>query len=190
MEEQALNVLARRFRDSDMRSFKKIVDSLTESLMALAYRYTRDWESARDLCQDTWLRVYEKIGAYDPARPFSTWLYTIHRNGCLSYIRRASFQREVPAGGAVPEPGTGAADCPDPHREIEKREFARRLREAMKDLTDRQLEVFTRVDIEQQDRDAAARELGMNAATLRTTLHFARRRLAERLRKMESDHAL
>lgn len=166
-----------------MQSFKRIVDAMTRSLIAFAYRYTRDWESARDLCQDTWLKVYEKISAYDPARSFSSWLFTIHRNRCLSYIRRAAFHREVPEDFANPELGVSETHFSNPHDEIEKEEFTRHLAEAMNNLSERQLLVFTRVDIEQRNQEEAARELGMNATTLRTTLHFARRRLAGLLKK-------
>ncbi len=183
MEDSTLTSLAREFREGSMQSFKRIVDAMTRSLIAFAYRYTRDWESARDLCQDTWLKVYEKISAYDPARSFSNWLFTIHRNGCLSYIRRASFRREVPEDSVNPERGGAETRFSDPYDKIEKQEFTRRLAEAMNHLSERQLLVFTRVDIEQRNQEEAARELGMNAATLRTTLHFARKRLAGLLKK-------
>ncbi len=203
MEEKQLTSLARAFGEGDMDSFKHIVDVMSRPLIAMAYRYTREWESARDLCQDTWLTVYEKISQYDPRRPFSNWLFTIHRNGCLSFIRRAAFRREVPAIDADILPGgcaeasarsqspanagaaVRAADRSDPLAAFEQREFGRRLREAMSCLSPRQLVVFTRVDIEQIGQSEAARALGMNPATLRTTLHNARRRLAARLRKME-----
>lgn len=188
-----------------MDSFKRIVNAMSRPLIAMAYRYTRDWESARDLCQDTWLTVYEKISQYEPERPFSIWLFTIHRNGCLSFIRRAAFRREVPSidadiqtGGcdeasarsqvaAQAQAAVRAGGCSDPLASFERREFSRRLREAISCLTERQFVVFTRVDIEQIGQAETARALGMNPATLRTTLHNARKRLAARLRKMEAE---
>ncbi len=201
MEEKQLTSLARTFREGDMDSFKRIVNAMSRPLIAMAYRYTLEWESARDLCQDTWLTVYEKISRYDPERPFSKWLFAIHRNGCLSFIRWSAFRREVSVIDADITPGGGAeasaraqaaaragaavraADCSDPLAELERREFGQRLREAMGCLSERQLVVFTRVDIEQVAQAEAARTLDMNPATLRTTLHNARRRLAARLRK-------
>ncbi len=53
-------------------------------------------------------------------------------------------------------------------------------------LSESQRQVFARVDIEGRDQQEVARELGVKYATLRTTLHFARRRVAETLSEMES----
>ena len=189
MDEKQLTSLARAFREGDMRGFERIVNTMNRPLIAMAYRYTGEWESARDLSQETFLAVYEKIDAYDPARPFSSWLFAIHRNGCLSYIRRAAFRYEVPTAEFDTRPGTGAAatDTADPPSDFERREFGRRLREAMSCLSPQQLIVFTRIDLEQNDQAEAARALGMNPATLRVTLHNARKRLAAHLRKMETE---
>jgi RNA polymerase sigma factor (sigma-70 family) len=59
-----------------------------------------------------------------------------------------------------------------------------RLLEAMADLSESQRQVFARVDLEQMGQLEAAQALGIKPATLRTTLHFARKKLAETLRRM------
>ena len=74
------------------------VETLSRPLMALAYRYTRDWEWARDLTQETWVKVHEHIGRYEKARSFTSWLYAIHRNGCRDHLRRPWVQQERTPG--------------------------------------------------------------------------------------------
>jgi RNA polymerase sigma-70 factor (ECF subfamily) len=185
MDDEKISELAADFRGGDHGSFRTLVDSLTRSLLATAYRYTGNWETARDLTQETWIRVHERIGHYDPARPFRPWLTTIHRNGCLNHLRRAATQREVATDAQTIEFLPGAVQGGDPGEVVKQREFAIMLRRAMLALTEKQRTVFAHVDIEQIDQQEVARMLHMSFSTLRTTLHFARKRLAGLLRKME-----
>ena len=56
---------------------------------------------------------------------------------------------------------------------------------ALGHLSESQRQVFLRVDLEQGDQKRVAQALGIKFATLRTTLHFARKRVAAALREME-----
>jgi len=171
--------LARASREGDQHSFRILVESLSRPLLALAYRYTLDWEIARDLCQETWIKIHEQFQRYDPARSFWNWLLTIHRHGCLSYLRQRAarpdfhLDQDDPLVLQLPEPTA------DPLAVAQQHDFGERLRQAVILLPPRQQTVFTRVDLEQADQAEVARDLGMKFSTLRTTLHFARKRLAE-----------
>ncbi|MGW8266397.1 MAG: RNA polymerase sigma factor, partial [Longimicrobiales bacterium] len=52
-------------------------------------------------------------------------------------------------------------------------------------LSETQREVFLRVDVEQGDQKEVAEALGIRFGTLRTTLHFARKKMAAALRERE-----
>ncbi|HSG09106.1 MAG TPA: RNA polymerase sigma factor [Longimicrobiales bacterium] len=184
MDEQVITAWATRFRDGDERSFRRLVDALTRTLIAMAYRYTGDWEWARDLTQETWIRVHQQIHRYDSTRSFVTWLHTVHRNGCLDHARRAWTRRESPYGAdALARLGGEAPE--DPARDVERREFHEQVLQAAAGLSESQRQVFVRVDLEQGEQTQVARDLGIRPGTLRTTLHFARRKVAEALNALE-----
>ena len=185
MDEQKAIRLARSAQQGDLAGFRDLVNAFSRPLIAMAYRYTWDWEAARDLCQDTWVRVYERLAVFDPGGSFTGWLFTIHRNLCLSHLRRPALRREEPLVDRDGVPRDWPAGDPGPDEVFERKEVARRVRAALPDLSDRQREAFALVDLEQMDQREAARVLGMKHATLRTTLHAARRRLAELLRRNE-----
>ena len=184
MDDFQIDQLAESHRRGDRDSFRLLVETLTRELIARAWRYTGDWEIARDLCQETWIRVYEKIHRYDPRRPFRPWLMTLHRNSCISWMRREKHHR---AGMKSLEREEGRRPA-DPGEKLGRREFIAQLRRAMQVLSESQQRVFALVDLEETSQDEAAHILGMKPATLRSTLHFARRRLAERLGTMEDRH--
>jgi RNA polymerase sigma-70 factor (ECF subfamily) len=185
VEDRDYSALAIALQRGDQGSFKSLVESLTRPLVAMAYRYTGDWEWARDLTQETWVRVYRRIQDYDPGRSFRSWLFAIHRNGCLDHVRRAWVRYESAPGEEALKELCGVAQVGNPHDDLERREFHRRLAMALAGLSGSQREVFVRVDLEQGDQQEVARSMGMKFTTLRATLHFARRRLAVALRSME-----
>jgi RNA polymerase sigma-70 factor (ECF subfamily) len=184
LDEQDLRALASAFRDGDQGSFRTLVDTLSRTLIAMAYRYTADWEWARDLTQETWIKVHDRIRQYDPKRPFTSWLYSVHRNGCLDHVRRPWHRRESTPGPEAIAELSGPAQG-DALEDLERREFHDRILDALGQLSESQRQVFVRVDLEQNDQQDVAKALGIRFGTLRTTLHFARKRLAAVLREME-----
>lgn len=184
MDEQELGALARAAQRGDQTSFRTLVEGLSRTLMAMAYRYVGDWEWARDLTQETWIRVHRYLGRWDPGRSFTAWLYAIHRNGCRDHLRRAWVGRETTPGDEILHTLQGPARD-DPEKDLERREFQERILAAVDGLSEAQREVFLRVDVEQQDQQAVARALGLRFGTVRTTLHFARKRVAAALRERE-----
>ncbi|HSG29476.1 MAG TPA: sigma-70 family RNA polymerase sigma factor [Candidatus Krumholzibacterium sp.] len=167
-----------------MEAFRLIVERMNRPLLAIAYRYCLDWDQAGDLCQETWLRVYQRSSTYDPARSFRNWLLTVHRNVCVSHLRLAARRRTLCENGAAGSI-SGPSGPEDPSIGVEKAEFAARIRGAVSRLTDMQRTVFSCVDLEQRSPGEACAILGMNPSTLRVTLHNARKRLASILRKTE-----
>lgn len=185
MDERELRALAAAAQGGHEESFRMLVESLSRTLMAMAYRYTGDWEWARDLTQESWVRVHEKLGRYDPARSFTAWLFTIHRNGCKDHMRRPWVSRERTAeDGMIQEVSGPASDSPE--GDLERKEFHQRIMAASSGLSESQREVFLRVDVEQGDQRDVAKALGIRFGTLRTTLHFARKKVAAALREMEA----
>lgn len=185
MDDATIDELALAGRDGGREAFAELVTLLTRPLIALAYRYTGDWETARDLSQETWLRAWGHLAAWDRGRPFRPWLLAIHRNVCLSHLRRQARRPEQGAGDDDLERLGPATAAEAPLDALGEAEFWARVRRAAAGLSPAQQLVFARVDLEQEDQGAVARELGMQPATLRTTLHFARRRMARLLRNDE-----
>ena len=184
MDEQELRARAKAVQEGDPRAFRVLVDTLSRTLMAMAYRYTSDWEWARDLTQETWMKVHQGIGQYRPDRSFSSWLFAIHRNVCLDHVRRAWVRREVTTGDEMVVRLTGASPD-DPALELERQEFRQRVLAAANQLSDTQRKIFARVDLEQGDQKEVARELGIRPGTVRAALHHARKRIAATLVEME-----
>lgn len=170
----------------DRHAFRQLVESYSRRLMSLAFRYTRDWDVSQDLTQDTWIKVFRNLSRFRPGSPFEPWLYTIHRNVCLSHLRQRKRKAEVLSDEIEPAADAGDDRHKAADRGILAREFWSQIGQAMKSLSPRQQEVFALIDIEGQDQRSVAALLSIEPATLRSTLHFARRRLAQLMLEMEA----
>jgi len=68
--------------------FRLIVNNYQSQVMALAVNILGNREDAEDACQETFVQVFRHLSAYDPARNFRTWIFTILYRRCLDSIRR------------------------------------------------------------------------------------------------------
>jgi len=56
------------------------------------YRFTRDRETALDLAQEILLRVFRNLDNYRGECRFSTWLYVIARNQCMTALQKRAAE--------------------------------------------------------------------------------------------------
>jgi RNA polymerase sigma-70 factor (ECF subfamily) len=68
--------------------FEILIQRYMEKAFHIAFNFTRDRETAKDLSQDAFLRAFAKINHFDGRSSFYTWFYRIVVNLCLDHARR------------------------------------------------------------------------------------------------------
>jgi RNA polymerase sigma-70 factor (ECF subfamily) len=85
--------------------FEPLVRRYMQKAFHIAFGFTRDIETAKDLSQDAFLRAYTRIKQFDGRSSFYTWFYRILVNICLDHARRSgkvSWQSlNEPSGSSV-----------------------------------------------------------------------------------------
>jgi RNA polymerase sigma-70 factor (ECF subfamily) len=150
---------ARRYalRDPDVRLMLEVRDDNAAAFEELMLRYqgrlvtvlehlvgSRD--SAEDLSQEVFLRVYRARKRYVPGAKFSTWLFTIANNVASNALRSKSRRREVsldvresgPLGARPLEGLVPASSGQIPARQLDKTEMRDIVRLALEALNERQ----------------------------------------------------
>lgn len=72
--------------------FKEIFDKNSKKIFHLCYGYTGDHDSANDLLQETFLKVWQNLDKFRNKSLISTWIYRIAVNTCLTYLRAEKRQ--------------------------------------------------------------------------------------------------
>ena len=57
----------------------------------MSYRFVQSRETAEDIAQDVFIKIYEKRLKFDPKAKFTTWLYRVTTNASLDFIRKNKF---------------------------------------------------------------------------------------------------
>lgn len=76
-------------------AFEELVYRYDRSVLSIALKYTRDEDDAKDLYQEVFIRVYHGLKNFRFESEFSTWLYRISTNVCLSYKSRSKENLRV-----------------------------------------------------------------------------------------------
>ncbi len=107
--DQAFAIRASR---GDVEAFRLLVQEHSELVYRVALRIL-GVEDAQDASQEVWIRVWRNIESFRGDSAFSTWLYRITVNTCLSVRRKESRRGEREYSGEIPflpEPPGGDAD--------------------------------------------------------------------------------
>lgn len=74
-------------KNSDEKTFKKIVETYWSRLQKFAFAYVFDEEIAKEIVQDTFLSLWEERKNLNEDTCFITYLMIISKNKCLNYLR-------------------------------------------------------------------------------------------------------
>jgi RNA polymerase sigma-70 factor (ECF subfamily) len=75
-------------RNGETDAFSEIVEHYQKPIGRYLYQMTGDYELAKDLLQDTFIKAYQGILKTDADLSFKAWLYRIATNIALQYHRR------------------------------------------------------------------------------------------------------
>src|SRR5258708_7562124 len=141
--------LIRAAQAGDQDAFEQLVRTYDQSVLRLAMNLLRSPEDARDVYQETFLRVYRNLDSFRFDCSFHTWLYRIATNLCLDQLRRRKVRREEPAVLMTAEGTLDRMDAVpqeradgDPQRRLYSGQIRKRVKETLDQLTPRERMVF------------------------------------------------
>jgi len=163
-------------RHGDHSAFETLVLRYENRLMGVLLRFVRDRELARDLAQETFLRVYERLDQFDPSRRFGPWLFRIGVNLALDYMRKRK-RRIWPSlfSDSRAERGPDPAVA-DPRESLDLEQEVRRVLDA---IPEKYRAVLILRDLENFSTSEIAAIMHRKEATIRWRLAEARMRFQE-----------
>ncbi len=80
--------LINRCKAGDKTAFRIVVQNCQGMVYSLSLKMLADVEEAKDVVQDTFIKVWQNLDSYDEHYAFNTWVYTIASRLCLDRLRR------------------------------------------------------------------------------------------------------
>ena len=162
--------LVNRVLDGDRAAQRELYEAHVDRVYRLAYRMVGEDALARDLTQDTFVRVFEKLDGFRGDAAFTTWLHSVATsvvlNGLRTRKRIRSREKDMEAARHI-----GVT----PNR-LEP-DVRRRLTEAVNGLPEGYRTVFVMHDLEGYTHREIAAALDVKTGTSKARLSRARARL-------------
>lgn len=173
--------LFREFRShEDVSAFEAIVHRYERELFAYLRRYLGSAESAEDVFQATFLKVYRHRLRFQEGRPFRPWLYAVATHEAIDSQRRMQARRMLSLDrGLDPVTGSGtlgdllAAAGDTAAEAAEAQEATERLRAAVDRLPQTLRETLLLIYYRGMKYRQAATALGIPVGTVKSRLHTA-----------------
>jgi RNA polymerase sigma factor (sigma-70 family) len=170
----------------DQKAFKGLVVRHQGSVFHIVFRIVRDKEVANDLVQETFMKAFSSLKSYRSEFRFSTWLYKIAANSSIDYLRKKRIQALSLDNPLKTEDGEVTIEVADythhPEMEMERRERAVSIQEAINSLPDKYRRVIVARHQEEKSYEAIADELSLPVGTVKARIFRARELLKKRLR--------
>jgi RNA polymerase sigma-70 factor (ECF subfamily) len=162
--------------------FAILVEKYKNYVFTLVLRFTENREDAEEIAQDVFVKAYRSLADFRGDSKFSTWLFTITRTTCLSFLRKKKLDIQ-------------SLDNERTSLQLENREseFNANLVEkksrhamlnqaiAMLSVDDTQvLNLFYKAD---QTLEEIGRIMRLDPNTVKVKLHRARQRLKDKMEK-------
>ena len=161
-------------KENKPKAQKELYETYARKMMAVCLRYTNDRESAQDLLQDGFIKVFTAIGTYSGNGSFEGWMRKIFVNTALEYLRKNDILRE-----------TVDIDSPDTLKEPDysalEKISADELMELVRELPTGFRAVFNMFAIEGYSHKEIGEALGINESTSRSQFTRAKKLLQKKL---------
>ena len=87
MDQKKIQELISRSQQEDAAAFSLLVSTFQPLVFRLAFRLLCDEDEAKDMVQETFVKVWLALGKYNGECRFSTWIYKITCNTCYDRLR-------------------------------------------------------------------------------------------------------
>jgi len=178
--------LVRRCRAGDGAAWEEIVQNYTRRIYNLAYRFTSRADSAEDLTQEVFIRVYRSLEQYNPKQgDLQNWLMRLARNLVIDdYRKRQRAPQDEAADDLEVHQYHLRAAGSSAQREMERRELGAQVQAGIDKLSpDLRTCVILR-DIEELSYQEIVDLLKIPEGTVKSRINRGRIELAKILRRM------
>jgi RNA polymerase sigma factor (sigma-70 family) len=165
----------------DRTAFRQLIKQHERLVAHMVARLIDDKEDREELCQDVFLRVYEKLGEFNFQSKLSTWVATIAYRLGANHLRKKKIEISD-----IPEEGSFTAHFisdENPEEILEDKEMNTLVLKLVDQLPAQYKIVLTLYHVDQMNYQEIEDVTGMPEGTVKNYLFRARHLLKEKVKK-------
>ncbi len=82
-----------KIQGGDAEAFAVLVNQYKERALRVAYGFVQNWEDARDVSQNAFIKAFRNLGKFRGQSGFYTWFYRILANSAKDFLRKRWWHR-------------------------------------------------------------------------------------------------
>jgi RNA polymerase sigma-70 factor, ECF subfamily len=182
MQTTSDEVLIGRIANGDRLAMQVLFARHHVGVYRFVLRLVRNEATAEDLISDVFLDVWRQAGKFEGRSAVTTWLLSIARFKALSALRRRPEEElDEETASAIED------QSDDPEVTLAKKDKGAALRECLAELSNEHREIIDLVYYHERSVDEVAAIVGIPAATVKTRMFYARKKLSELLKERGID---
>lgn len=173
--------LVQRCQGGEVPAFQELTERYYRKIYMLVLGIVNSREDAMEVAQEAFFQAYRKIKGFRGGSSFYTWLYRIAVNLSIDFHRRrkrGNLEFRDNVDREMEEQGEAVND---PFHDVRDKELGERLLRAINELTPDHKAVIVMRAIEGLSYKDIGRILGCSEGTVMSRLHYARKKLQEKL---------
>jgi RNA polymerase sigma-70 factor (ECF subfamily) len=183
MNQEKIKNLIELSKQDDKVAFRQLVEICQPFVFRLAFRLLCCADDAKDIVQETFIRVWIHLNKYHFRNSFSTWLYKITCNLCFDKLRSMKLSPNN-ATISIELSELVTPDESDIEQNIINNELIKRIITLTNELSPKQRLVFTLRDIEGLELEEVQEITGLSNAKIKSNLYLARQYVREKIKNI------
>jgi RNA polymerase sigma factor (sigma-70 family) len=171
-----------RILKGEQSAFSILVKKYQDYVFTLVLRFTQNREDAEEIAQDVFIKAYRSLADFRGDSKFSTWLYTITRTTCLSYLRKKKLDT-ISLDNERTGLQIGNRESEFSANGIEQKSRHAMLNRAISMLSPDDSQVLNLFYKGDQSLDEIGKIMRLDPNTVKVKLYRARQRLKEKMEK-------
>ena len=168
----------------NLNAFREIVEQYQSFAYRIAFFLLYNEEDAKDVVQESFIRIWKHRAKINPNRKFSTWLYRIVTNLSIDWLRTRKKKHqtiisEFDKYKLTIETGDTLIDD-----QVTNKELVKLIKKLACDLSPKQKMVFLLRDTEDLSITEVAEITGFTIGSIKTNLYHARRTIRRQLEEL------
>jgi len=169
-------------KKGNVQAFSFLIEKYQNLVYTLALKLLKKPEDAEEMAQDTFVKAFQKIDTYEGKSKFSTWLYSITYNACISELRKRRIEFSSIDDRQISD--TDEMKMHDYYRETKKEDQEKYLNLALSKLPEDDQVLVTLYYYENQSMDEISTITGLTVSNIKVKIHRARKRMYSLLHEM------
>ena len=179
------NEIISKVLSGDYQAYAGLVNRYQNYVFTLTLRMIKSREDAEEVAQDVFIKAYKYLADFKGASKFTTWLYTIVNNTCISFLRKKKLDIHSLDNEKVFETAANQDSGMNANM-IEQKSKLAMVNNAISLLNPDDAQIITLFYKAEQSLEETAQILGIETNAAKVRLFRARTRLKE---KMEMHYA-